>query len=71
LRRELDSSQTADWVSSAKADQLRSQLADLQARHDEVLRHADITALELRRKLAVAQSDCSMRQPRPSSCGPV
>jgi chromosome segregation ATPase len=58
LRRELDSGQTAGRAALTQADQLRGQLTDLQTRHDEALRHADVTALEMRRQLAAAQSEC-------------
>ena len=58
LRRELDSSQAAHRAAQTQADQSRTQLADLQARHEEAMRHNDVTALELRRQVAQLQAEC-------------
>jgi chromosome segregation ATPase len=59
LRRELDASQASARAQLTQADQLRAQLTDLQARHDEALRHSDVIAMELRSQLAHAQSECT------------
>ena len=58
LRRELDASHSSGRTALSQVDQLRSQLADLQARHDEALRNSDVTAMELRRQLTHTQSEC-------------